>query len=71
VACPGVASSLVTDRRRRLERRTQDKWPLGQAGVELMLELNRTNERPAGAIDADATQPLAQVVDEILGQARL
>ena len=52
--------------RRRLQERTDDDWPLGQEGVELMLELNRSDERPAGAIDIDATQPLNQVVDELL-----
>ena len=52
--------------RRRLEARTDDDWPLGQEGVELMLELNRSDEGPAGAIDVDATQPLDQVVDEVL-----
>lgn len=52
--------------RRRLEKRTDDDWPLGQAGVELMLELNRSDEKPAGAIDVDATRPLVQVVDELL-----
>ncbi len=52
--------------RRRLQERTEDDWPLGQAGVELMLELNQSNEGPAGAIDVDATQPLNQVVDELL-----
>src|SRR3954453_4036714 len=36
--------------RRRLEQRTDDDWPLGQAGVELMLALNRSDEKPAGAI---------------------
>ena len=50
----------------RLQERTDDDWPLGQEGVELMLELNRSDERPAGAIDIDATQPLNQVVDELL-----
>ena len=55
--------------RRRLERRTDDDWPLGPEGVELMLELNRSAERPAGAIDVDATRPLDQVVDELLRQA--
>src|SRR3954468_446804 len=35
--------------RRRLEARTEGDWPLGQAGVELMLELNRKDEKPAGA----------------------
>ena len=52
--------------RRRLEERTDDDWPLGQEGVELMLELNRSDEGPAGAIELDATQPLNQVVEELL-----
>jgi hypothetical protein len=52
--------------RRRLEARTDDDWPLGADGVELMLELNRRGERLAGAIDIDATRPLDQVVDELL-----
>lgn len=52
--------------RRRLEERTEDDWLLGQEGVELMLELNQSDEGPAGAIDVDATQPLNQVVDELL-----
>ena len=52
--------------RRRLESRTEDDWSNGQEGVELMLELNRSDERPAGAIDIDATQPLHQVVDDLL-----
>ena len=57
--------------RRRLQERTDDDWPLGQAGVELMVELNRNDERPAGAIDIDATRPLDQVVDELLRLARV
>lgn len=52
--------------RRRLEARTDDDWPLGRDGVELMLELNRSDEGPAGAIDVDATRPVDQVVDELL-----
>jgi gluconate kinase len=61
--------------RRRLQERTADDWELGpedhyaeqlQVAVDLMLELNRSDERPAGAIDVDATQPLNQVVDELL-----
>jgi broad-specificity NMP kinase len=51
---------------RRLEERTDDDWPLGQEGVDLMLRLNRSDEKPAGAIDVDATRPLDQVVDELL-----
>jgi hypothetical protein len=52
--------------RRRLEARTEDDWALGQEGVELMLELNRSDEGPAGAIDVDATRALNQVVDDLL-----
>ena len=52
--------------RRRLQPRTDADWPLGPEGVELMLELNRTDEGPAGAIDVDATRPLEQVVDDLL-----
>ena len=52
--------------RRRLQARTEDDWSLGQEGVELMLELNRSDEGPAGAIEVDATQPLDRVVDELL-----
>lgn len=57
--------------RRRLEARTDDDWPLGQEGVELMLELNRRGDRLPGAIDVDATRPLDQVVDELLHFADL
>jgi gluconate kinase len=52
--------------RRRLEERSERDWPLGQAGVDLMLTLNRSDDKPAGAIDVDATQPLHQVVEELL-----
>lgn len=61
--------------RRRLLRRTPDDWELGPdesyeellgMAIELMVELNRNDEKPAGAIDVDATQPLSQVVDELL-----
>jgi len=62
--------------RRRLQARTTDDWTLVPdpddydvalaAMIELMLELNRSDEKPAGAIDVDATQPLDQVVDELL-----
>ena len=61
--------------RRRLQERTPDDWELGPEKnylellarmIELMLELNRNDENPAGAIDVDATQSLDQVVDELL-----
>jgi len=56
--------------RRRLQARTADDWEVGPDGgtdeIELVLELNRSNEKPAGAIDVDAAQPLHQVVDELL-----
>jgi hypothetical protein len=52
--------------RRRLEDRTADDWGLGPEAIELMIELNRSDEKPAGAIEIDATQPLNQVVDELL-----
>src|SRR3954469_20458182 len=52
--------------RRRLQARTNNDWPLGRQGVELMLRLNRSGEKPAGAIDVDATRPLDRVVDDLL-----
>jgi gluconate kinase len=52
--------------RRRLEERTNNDFGKQPAEVELMLRLNRSDEKPAGAIDVDATQPLRQVVDELL-----
>lgn len=56
--------------RRRLEARTAADWPCGPDEVELMLELNRRDEKPAGAIDIDAMRPLDEVVDELLRLAR-
>ena len=52
--------------RRRLQERTGDDWELGTEAIALMLELNRSDEKPAGAIDVDDTQPLNKVVDELL-----
>jgi broad-specificity NMP kinase len=55
--------------RRRLQARTADDWQVRSDGsfeIERVLELNRSNEKLAGAIDVDATQPLNQVVDELL-----
>ncbi len=52
--------------RRRLQERTNNEFGKQPEEVELMLRLNRSDEKPAGAIDVDATQPLDQVVDEVL-----
>jgi hypothetical protein len=52
--------------RRRLQERTNNEFGKQPEEVELMLRLNRSNEKPAGAMDVDATQPLDQVVDELL-----
>ena len=52
--------------RRRLEERTNNDFGKQPEEVELMLRLNRSDEKPAGAIDVDATRPLDQVVDELL-----
>ena len=52
--------------RRRLQERTNNDFGKEPEELELMLRLNRSDEKPAGAIDIDATQPLDQVVDEVL-----
>ncbi|MDX6476714.1 MAG: hypothetical protein QOH95_2225 [Gaiellaceae bacterium] len=52
--------------RRRLQERTNNDFGKRPEEVELMLRLNRSDEKPAGAVDVDATQPLEQVVDELL-----
>ena len=52
--------------RRRLQERTNNEFGKQPEEVELMLRLNRSDEKPAGAIDVDATQPLSHVVDELL-----
>jgi hypothetical protein len=52
--------------RRRLQERTNNEFGKQPEEVELMLRLNRSDEKPAGAIDVDAGQPLDQVVDELL-----
>ncbi len=52
--------------RRRLQERTDNTFGKQPWELELMLELNRSDEKPAGAIDIDATQPLNEVVDELL-----
>jgi len=52
--------------RRRLQERTNNDFGKQPEELELMLSLNRSDEKPAGAIHVDATQPLHQVVDELL-----
>jgi hypothetical protein len=52
--------------RRRLHERTNNDFGKRPEELELMLTLNRSGARPAGAIDIDATQPLRRVVDELL-----
>jgi len=52
--------------RRRLHERTNNDFGKQPEEAELMLTRNRSDEKPAGAIDVDATQPLDQVVDEVL-----
>jgi gluconate kinase len=52
--------------RRRLEERTDNEFGKQPGEVEIMLKLNRRDEKPAGAIDVDATQPFNQVIDELL-----
>ena len=56
--------------RRRLRERTNNDYGKQPAELELMLTLNRRGEKPAGAIDVDATQPIDRVVDELLRIAR-
>jgi hypothetical protein len=52
--------------RRRLEERTNNEFGKQPEELELMLRLNRSDEKPAAALDVDATRPLDQVVDELL-----
>jgi gluconate kinase len=52
--------------RRRLQERTNNDFGKQAEELELMLTLNRSDEKPPGAIDIDATRPLHQVVDELL-----
>lgn len=52
--------------RRRLRERTNNDFGKRTEDLELMLERNRSGERPAGAVDVDATRPLDQVVDDVL-----
>jgi hypothetical protein len=42
--------------RRRLQERTNNEFGKQPEELELMLRLNRSDEKPAGAIDVDATR---------------
>ena len=55
----------------RLKERTNNEFGKKPEEVRLMLALNRRDEKPAGAIDIDASNPLKNVVDEILGHCGL
>jgi hypothetical protein len=52
--------------RARLAKRTEADWSLGREGVERALASNEAGAKTPGAIDIDATRPLAEVVDEVL-----
>ena len=52
--------------RRRLQERTNNEFGKQPEELELMLKLNRSGEKPAGAMDIDASRPLDHVVDEVL-----
>lgn len=52
--------------RSRLRERTNNTFGKQPWELELMLKLNRRGEKPAGAIEIDATQPINDVVDELL-----
>ena len=51
---------------RRLADRPTNDFGKRPDEVQLMLAFNRAGDKPAGAIDIDATRPLKEVVDEIL-----
>jgi hypothetical protein len=55
-----------TTMRRRLQERTNNDFGKQPEELELMLRLNRSDEKPTGAVDVDAARPLDQVVDEVL-----
>ncbi|GAB3083752.1 AAA family ATPase [Pedococcus soli] len=51
---------------RRLDRRPTDEWGSKPAERELIVRLHRTGEDVPAGVVVDATQPLTQVVDQIL-----
>jgi hypothetical protein len=54
--------------RRRLQARIARDWSGGHEAVDLMLRLNRSDERVPGAIDIDATKPLDEAQDMLSGR---
>ena len=57
--------------RRRLAERTNNEFGKKPEEVELILKLNREDDRPANSIDVDAVRPLKDIVDDILAQCRI
>jgi gluconate kinase len=56
---------------RRLDQRPEDEFGAQQAERDLIVRLHRTKEdTPQNGIPIDATAPLADVVDEIVHQAK-
>ena len=54
----------------RLDQRRQDEWGSKPSERDLVVRLHRTKEDiPGTGVVIDATRPLADVVDEILGHA--
>lgn len=51
----------------RLDSRPDDDWGKDKSERELILRLHATKEDTPSGVLIDATQPLARVVDEILG----
>lgn len=51
---------------RRLAERTNNDYGKDLDELELMLALNRRDAKAAGAVDVDATRPVAEVVDDVL-----
>jgi hypothetical protein len=56
--------------RRRLTERINNDFGKKPGELDLMLRLNREDDRPADSIDIDAVRPLAEVVDDILARCR-
>jgi hypothetical protein len=57
--------------RRRLDERTEKDFGKKPEEVEVMLKLNREDDRRANSIDVDAARTLKDVVDDILAQCQI